>query len=126
MRVGKAFGAEPGSPRAYLAVTMGDLYSNESRYVFGVAANGANCGVFSYRRFTSALVEDPPNRNRLKERALKQALSSVGLLFGLPRCTDPTCARAYPNSLAEFDSKQLKLCSQCKEGFVKRFGRKSE
>lgn len=125
-RVGTAFAAKPGSERGYLAVTPVDLYANDSRYLFGLAAIGANCGVFSYHRFTSAIVADPPNRDRLKERALKQALSSVGLMFGLPRCTDPTCARAYPNSLNEFDAKQLKLCLQCQEGFAKRFGKKAE
>jgi len=35
------------------------------------------------------------------------------LMFGLPRRTDPTCARAYANSLAEHDAKKVKLCPQC-------------
>ena len=99
-----------------------DLYANENRYVFGMAGIRATCGVFSYRRFAGALSDEPPNRERLKQRALKQALSSTGLMFGLPRCTDPTCARAYVNSLAEHDAKQVKLCPQCQQGFAKYFG----
>lgn len=117
----KKFGAQPGGQRAFLGVTTMDLYANESRFVFGIAANGANCGIISYRRYTSVLADEPPNQGRLKERTLKQALSSTGLMFGLARCTDPTCARAYGNGLAEHDAKQPRLCSQCVEAFAKRF-----
>ena len=120
-RMQKSYGAIPGADRGYLGVTTLDLYANESRFLFGLA--GGNCGIFSYRRYTAALLGEPPNRARLGERAVKQALSSVGLLFGLPRCTDPTCARAYVNDLSEHDSKQVKLCSQCQKAFAKRFGR---
>jgi predicted Zn-dependent protease len=54
---------------------------------------------------------------------LKQALSSTGLLFGLQRCINPTCARAYANGLTEHDAKQPKLCAACDEAFAKRFGK---
>ena len=120
-RMQNTFGARAGSNRGYLGVTTMDLYANQSRFLFGLA--GGNCGIISYRRYTAALLGEPPNRDRLRERAVKQALSSVGNLFGLQRCTDPTCARAYVNDLAEHDSKQAKLCPQCQSAFAKRFGR---
>jgi predicted Zn-dependent protease len=113
----------PGSDVAYLGITGVDIFSSESRFVFGYAMVGANVGVVSYLRYSAALLDEPPNRERLKERTLKQALSSTGLMFGLPRCSDPTCARAYAHSLSEHDAKQLKLCEQCKEGFQTRFGK---
>ena len=119
--VTKRVAPQPGSQRGYLGITKLDLYENESRYVFGLAAIGANCGVLSYRRYGSAIVDEPPDRARLKQRTLKQALSTAGLLFGLPRCTDPTCARAYANSLPEHDAKLLKLCSACQEAFAQHF-----
>ncbi len=121
-RMRRTFAPQPGSGRGYLGVTTMDLYANESRYVFGMAGIGANCGVFSYRRYIGGVSDEPPDRERLKRRALKQALSSTGLMFGLPRCTDPTCARAYANSLAEHDAKQVKLCPQCQQAFAKYFG----
>ena len=125
-QMGKEVGARPGSGMGYLGVTQMDLYGGESRFVFGLAAQGGNCGLISYHRYTSALADEPPNRNRLGERTLKQALSSVGLLFGLARCTDPTCPRAYANGLTEHDAKQSKLCATCQQSFAKRFGRKSD
>lgn len=117
----KAFSPKPGSGVGYLAVTKMDLFASDSRYVFGLAGIGSNCGIFSYHRFTAAVLDTPPNRERLKQRVLKQALSSTGLLFGLKRCTDPTCARAYVNDLAEHDAKRLILCAECLQGFAKRF-----
>ena len=120
-QVKQTFGTVGGSARGVLGVTKLDLYANHSRYVFGMAGNGMNCGLISYWRYRSALVEEPPNRDRLRERTLKQALSSAGLLFGLQRCTEPTCARAYANDLVEHDSKQPRLCVTCKEAFAKRF-----
>lgn len=112
-----------GSRKGYLGVTKMDLYSNESRYVFGLAATGMNCGIVSYWRYRSALLEEPPNRDRLRERLLKQALSSAGFVFEVPRCTEPTCARAYANDLTEHDAKQPKLCASCREAFTRRFGK---
>ncbi len=120
-QVKQTFGTAGGSARGVLGVTKLDLYANQSRYVFGMAESGMNCAVISYWRYRSALMQEPSNRDRLRERTLKQALSSTGLLFGLPRCTDPTCARAYANDLTEHDSKQPKLCVPCKEAFAKRF-----
>lgn len=120
-QINKAVAPRPGSQRGYLAITKLDLYANQSRFVFGLAGMGANCGVLSYRRYTSAILDEPPDRDRLKQRTLKQALSTTGLLFGLSRCTSPTCARAYANSLPEHDAKQLKLCSACQEGFAEYF-----
>lgn len=124
-QLGKEVGARPGSGMGYLGVTKMDLYGGESRFVFGLAAQGGNCGLISYHRYTSALADEPPTRDRLGQRTLKQALSSVGLLFGLARCTDPTCPRAYANGLTEHDAKQSTLCAACQQGFAKRFGSKA-
>jgi predicted Zn-dependent protease len=119
----QGFATVDGSPRGVLGITQLDLYSNENRYLFGLAEIGANRGILSYWRFRGVLADEPPNRDRLRERTLKQALSSTGLLFGLPRCTNPTCARAYANSLTEHDAKQAKLCAACEDAFARRFGK---
>jgi len=64
---------------------------------------------------------ETPNRPKLKERMLKQCLSSAGLIFGIERCSDPTCPRAYPHSLKEHDAKSTELCPACKRGFREKF-----
>ena len=100
------------------------LFSGRSNYLFGATEDDKYFGVISAHRFRAAFNEEPPKRDRLEERLLKQSLSTIGFLLGVPRCSTPECARAYPQSLAEHDQKPSTLCAQCREGFEKRLGKK--
>jgi len=115
----RALSGELPAGNAYLAITRLDMFAGESRYVFGVGDSRAQGAVMSYLRFTAALLGQPPDRERLSKRAYKQALSSVGFAFGVPRCSHPVCARAYPNSLEEHDAKGIELCELCEQSFKK-------
>ncbi len=103
--------------KGYLAVMQEDMYEGESRFRFGAALPGY--GVMSIKRFTSTFNNEDQNRPRLVDRALKQALSSATYILGIPRCTNPNCATAYPNSLPELDHKPDTLCSLCLERLAK-------
>ncbi|MFC1453885.1 hypothetical protein ACFLQL_01760 [Verrucomicrobiota bacterium] len=109
---------------AYLAITPVDIYARDYNFLFG-SANTAG-GVMSYRRFTADYNDDIPNQDRLIKRTLMQCLASVGHIYDIDRCTNPTCARAYPNSLSEHDAKKETLCSQCKDGFKTKFKQQAE
>ena len=108
---------------AYLGVTPQDMYSGSYNFLFG-SANPSG-GVMSYRRFTADFNEEIPNKKRLLKRTTMQCLSSIGHIFGVQRCSMPTCARAYPNSLSEHDAKEGTLCASCRSGFDKVFGSKA-
>lgn len=101
----------------YVGLTKLDTFANESNYIFGTAENSGKFSVISYHRFRSDFTNEPPDPERLVERIFKQSLSSIGFMFGLPRCTTPTCARAYPHNLAEHDAKSKELCSICGKMF---------
>ena len=101
------------SLKGYLAITNEDIFEGKSRFLFGWAMPGY--GVMSLRRFASAFNNQDQNRPRLVKRALKQALSSANFILGIPRCTNPDCARAYPSTLQELDQKPDALCPLCKE-----------
>jgi predicted Zn-dependent protease len=104
--------------RWVLAVTPLDIYGEKTNFVFGMAYYGAGTtGLMSAARFTAHFYGDAEHRPRLIARLSKQALSSFGQILGVPRCTDPDCARAYPNSLDEHDAKSGELCAVCAEGF---------
>jgi predicted Zn-dependent protease len=92
-----------------LGVTRNDIYENDYNFLFGWAQKGV--GVISYSRF---LLGNPTNE-QFEKRTVMQAFSSVGMIIGIPRCTNPNCARAYPNSLEEQDRKDDKLCNECKD-----------
>ncbi len=109
---------------AYLGITSVDIYARDYNFLFGWA--NRLCGIMSYCRFTADFNDDIPNQERLAKRALMQSQSSVGLIYGLKRCTDPTCARAYPNSLSEHDAKKGTLCSECRKNFRTTFGQQNK
>jgi predicted Zn-dependent protease len=107
----------------FVGVTSRDIYGKDTSFLF--ASGYLNrFMVMSYSRFTAASTHELPNRGRLLKRATNQALSSCGKVFGIDTCTDPTCPRAYPNSVAEHDAKGDELCDICKAAFNKAFGRK--
>lgn len=105
---------------AYLGITPVDIYSGDYNFLFGLANKAG--GVMSYHRFTAEFNDETPNQDRLVKRAVMQCLSSIGFEYGIKRCTDPTCARAYPNSLREHDAKTGSLCLECRDGFKRIFG----
>jgi predicted Zn-dependent protease len=107
-----------------LGVTPLDLHGGTSNYLFGIAATGRFVGVASLHRFRAAFNNEPPKRERLTERLLKQSLSTIGHMLGVPRCTTPECARAYPESLVEHDQKPSTLCPECRAGVEKALGQK--
>jgi predicted Zn-dependent protease len=108
----------------FVGVTNCDIYDKDTSFLF--ASGYLNrFMVMSYNRFTSAFTHELPNRGRLLKRATNQALSSCGKVFGIDSCSDPTCPRAYPNSVDEHDAKSEELCDNCKNAFDKAFERKA-
>jgi predicted Zn-dependent protease len=111
---------------SYMGVANVDAYWHDSNFIFGVGLIGRGYGVITYRRFTADFNEETPKQQRLVSRTLKQALSTAGFMYGIERCSNPTCARAYPNSLPEHDAKSTKLCATCRKGFQKVFSADSD
>ncbi len=92
-----------------LAVTTKDIYSGEenNNFLFGLASK--NVAVMSLNRF----IKFTDDKSVAIKRTVMQAFSSVGHVIGIPRCSTPLCARAYPNSLLEQDEKHDVLCPTC-------------
>ena len=105
----------------YVGVTNVDVYTEQHRFLFGFASGGG--AVCSYRRFQASFNEEMPDRDRLEDRTLKQCLSSILLNYGIDRCSNPKCARAYPNSVQEHDAKSPHLCDECKQAFQEMVGK---
>jgi predicted Zn-dependent protease len=102
-----------------LGITKQDIYENDYNFLFGWAQK--KWGVISYARF---LLGDPaPTDEQFEKRTIIQSLSSVGFVLGIPRPTNPNCARAYPNSLEEMDRKTMELCDECKMNLRKLYSR---
>jgi predicted Zn-dependent protease len=112
-----------GSSNVYfMGVADLDAFLDQSNYIFGTAEINGRHAVITYRRFTAQFTGENPNRKRLDDRTLKQALSSFGLMLGAERCSTPTCARAYPHNLAEHDAKSREPCPTCRRAFEQTLG----
>jgi len=102
--------------KAIIGVTDKDLFMGEGNFVYG--GTSAAYGVISYYRYTAAANQEKmekQNRPRLINRLLKQSLSSVNFALGIPRCNTPSCARSFPQNIAEHDAKGEDLCDECKK-----------
>jgi len=98
-----------------LAITDEDVTGQGMNFLFGWVNGELHAGIMSYCRFKPGA-----KKARLVDRAVKQALSSTGFVLGIPRCKTASCARTYPNSLAQHDKKPDKLCSVCLDRVAKR------
>lgn len=112
-----------GKAKAIIGVTREDLYMGEGNFVYG--GTSWAYGIISTYRFSSAMNHEKQNRPRLISRLLKQALSSVNFALGIPRCSTPSCARAFPQNITEHDAKGEGLCDECKNR-LKSFKEKSQ
>lgn len=92
-----------------LAITSKDIYSgsDDNNFLFGLYER--KTAVMSLKRFMN--ISD--GNAAMINRTVMQALSSVGHIVGIPRCSILTCARAYAHSLEEQDKKSVHLCFEC-------------
>lgn len=100
------------SIKCYLGVTSADVYIGDCANCYGSSLGVY--GIVSTFQFTAEHNGDQQDRPRLLARTLKQALSTVNLILGMPRCNSPYCARSFPYTLAEHDAKLDELCDECK------------
>ena len=98
-----------------LGVTSNDIYENDYNFLFGWTREGL--GIMSYARFLLG----SPTSEQFEKRTIMQAFSSIGFIIGIPRCTNPNCARAYPNSLDEQDRKEEMICNECKDNLRNKY-----
>ncbi|MBX3470766.1 MAG: hypothetical protein KF878_28185 [Planctomycetes bacterium] len=101
-----------------VGVTDRDMTAGELNFLFGHAERAARAGVISYVRFRAGA-----RGEALAHRTAVQALSTTGVLLGLGRCQQATCARAFPNSLEEHDRKQEAFCAGCRPTVERALGR---
>ena len=113
----RAYGDELKKPNVVgvLGVTLKDIYAEDYNFLFGW--NGPESAVMSIHRFYT---EETPLTRTIK-RSVNQSLSSTGFILGIPRCTVSNCARTYPHSLEEQDSKDDILCNECREALIELY-----
>jgi archaemetzincin len=106
----------PKDACAYLGITMEDLYTSDTSYVFGIGSMRHRVGVYSlaryYPEFWGEKRRDGDAQLALL-RAFKVLNHETGHMFGLTHCVFFKCTMNGSNSLDETDSTPLHLCPIC-------------
>lgn len=107
----------PADAFAVLAVTMTDLYPDESwNFVFGEASYKERVGVFSFARYHPSWMNQPTEaatETLVLRRAAKVLTHEMGHMFGIAHCIYFECNMNGANHLAEADATPMHLCPVC-------------
>lgn len=110
-------GQLPGDAYAMLAVTMTDLYPDESwNFVFGQASIRNRVGVFSFARYHPQWMGGKAYENTktlVLRRSAKVLTHEMGHMFGIRHCIHFECNMNGANHLVEADSTPMHLCPVC-------------
>ena len=96
-----------------LGVTEVDLFIPIFTFVFGEAQVGGTCALVSVHRLRQEFYGLPVDRDRLFQRAEKEAMHELGHAYGLAHCRDFDCVMRFSNSVEEVDLKASDLCRMC-------------
>jgi archaemetzincin len=107
----------PDDAYALMAITMEDLYPEESwNFVFGMASLRERVGVQSFARQDPAFFGErraPGWQQLVLRRATWTLVHEISHQFGLSHCVYWECAIAGTNNQAEADRRPLHVCPVC-------------
>ncbi|MFW6213878.1 MAG: hypothetical protein ACOC8L_13335 [Spirochaetota bacterium] len=104
---GQQSDAEGQTTIGVIGIVDQDIYREGLNFLFALTQPGAS--VMSTNRLFD------PEHDSVEQgvhRSVVQAMTSYVQMLGLTRATRMPCATAYPNSLAEFDEKEDRLCEE--------------
>lgn len=97
-----------------LAVGTMDLFAGDMNFVFGIAQKGGKLGLVSLYRLDQRFHGKTADYEKLKERAVKEAIHELGHCYGLDHCRGK-CVMAFSNNIMQVDEKEKFFCEACRE-----------
>ena len=98
-----------------LAITDEDLYSEDMNFIFGQAELPGRVAIVSVCRLNPTFYRQSPDRDLLKERAVKEAVHEFcHAVYGMSHCQNPKCVMSFSNNVIDVDRKSKHLCEDCK------------
>lgn len=108
---------KPAVAYAVIAVTMEDLYPDESwNFVFGQAMLQGGAGVFSFARYDPTFYGNTSAADLsmlIFKRSCKVLTHEMGHMFGIKHCVFFECLMNGSNHLDEADAQPMRLCPVC-------------
>ena len=108
-----------------LGVTEVDLYALGLNFIFGEAQLQGKAAIISLYRLRPEFYGEPPNRNLLVERAVKEAVHEIGHTLGLRHCPASSCVMHFSLHIGMTDRKGRDFCRICRlriDRFAKQYG----
>jgi archaemetzincin len=106
----------PDDAAIYLGITMEDLFSGNTNYVFGVGSLQKRVGVYSLCRyfpeFWGVTRADGDYVQGLR-RSCKVLNHEAGHMFGITHCVFYRCSMNGSNTMAETDAAPIHFCPLC-------------
>jgi predicted Zn-dependent protease len=100
-------------PDAAVFVTDLDLFTPSTEGVFGELDTPHRAALLSVRRLREAFYRRKADPAKQRSRLVKQLLRAIGLLQGLPNCSDPSCSMSAAQVVADIDRKKERYCGPC-------------
>lgn len=102
-----------------LGIIDEDLYVEGLNFIFGEAQLGGKYAIISIYRLKPQFYHQPPNKQLLFERILKEAVHELGHTIGLRHCKNRYCVMHFSNSIIDTDVKNYKFCEKCHDKIMK-------
>ena len=104
----------PADSVRLLGVTTVDLFIPMLTFVFGHAQLDGHVAVVSSARLRQEFYGLPADANLTTRRMVKEAVHEIGHTFGLTHCTDKHCPMSLSTSVLSIDTKETRLCVNCR------------
>jgi len=115
----------PTDAAVYLGITLEDLCTSDTNYVFGVASFKDRVGIYSLARYFPEFwglprVED--STTKALRRACKVLNHETGHMFGVSHCVFFRCSMNGSNTLEETDRAPAHFCPLCQRKLMWNIG----
>jgi len=102
-----------------IAVGSVDIFVNDMNFVFGVAQKGGRICLISLYRLDQRFYGKESEYDKLRDRAVKEAVHEIGHCCGLDHCKAKNCVMQFSNDIMAVDLKDKFFCEDCRE-FVRK------
>lgn len=115
----------PADAAVYLGITLEDLCTPDTNYVFGVASFKDRVGVYSLARYFPefwGLPRTDDSTTKALRRACKVLNHETGHMFGISHCVFYRCSMNGSNTLEETDRAPVHFCPLCQRKLMWNIG----
>ncbi|MFA6320598.1 MAG: hypothetical protein WCY36_01935 [Candidatus Omnitrophota bacterium] len=104
-----------------LIVMDGDIYSQDTDFVFGIMRKPRPVALISLARLKNEFYGLAPDEKLFLDRSVKEALYQLGLAWGLEPCPNQKCIMHTAKNVSDIDKKSGRFCVECKKNMQKRY-----